>query len=103
MNMTVTIHKSNNEFPYISVSYAMRNLGGDAFKLYTYLSSLGDNEEIEISPARIAAEIGCSRTNVYRALEQLQRENFCLRRKMEQKLDFYTEPNQNVENSYILE
>ena len=67
--MKLIIHKEEIEFPYMVVAQAMRTLSGDAFKLYTYLSSFGDGEEVEVSPSVLAAEIGCSRTNIYRAID----------------------------------
>lgn len=97
-NNAIVIHKIETDYPYLQVSNAMKNLSGEAFKLYTYLCSLGHGDMIVFSPAQISAETGISRSTVYRIFDKLIERGYLRFNENSQIYDFYTEKTEDAQS-----
>lgn len=76
---TINIKKSYDWLEYEDTMKACRALNGAAFKVYVYLSSFCEGEEISFSPQAIGEELGIGTSTVRNAFNELVRENYILK------------------------
>ena len=84
---TVRVKKEYAWLEYRDTMKACRALNGAAFKVYVYLSSFENGEEISFSPQAVGRELGIGLSTARNAFNELAREGY-LRREDEQVYSF---------------